>query len=137
METPGKRSGKETGKLAGRFAVVGLVNTLVDYALFNLLFYLAETPLIAAHFLSAGTAVLVSFLLNRNWTFAGAKHHDSVWRQFVRHVATAGSAVLISAVVIWLAAFVLPAYLAKLAAIGVSFAWNFLLSRHWVFRAKP
>ena len=132
-----EKTGKETGKLAGRFAAVGVVNTLVDYTLFNLLFYLAGVPLVAAHFLSAGTAVVVSFLLNRNWTFSETARDDSAWRQFARHVATAGSAVLISALVIWLAAFFLPAYLAKLAAVGFSFAWNFLISRHWVFQGKP
>ncbi len=127
---------RSTGLLASRFAVVGVINTIVDYALFNALYYLFDAALLVAHVTGASVAVVVSFLLNRNWTFADSKH-DTDWRgQFLRHILTAGSAVAISSVAIWLAYFVLPAYLAKLAAVGVSFAWNFTLSRLWVFRAR-
>lgn len=127
---------RSTGLLASRFAAVGVINTVIDYALFNALYYLLDAALLVAHVTGASVAVVASFLLNRNWTFADTKHHTD-WRgQLLRHILTAGSAVAISSVAIWLAYFVLPAYLAKLAAVGVSFAWNFTLSRLWVFRAR-
>ena len=128
-ETPRTRS------LAGRFALVGVFNTLVDYISFNLFFYAGLLDLLPAHLLSASIAIAGSFLMNRSWTFAHVKHQP--WGpQLLRHLATTGSSLVLTSIVIWFAAFYLPAYLAKVVAIGISFAWNFSLSRHWVFRER-
>ena len=123
-------------KHAFRFAAVGLANTALDYGTFTTLYYVFTVPIVPANLVAASLAVLLSFLLNRHWTFADRKHRHTTTQQFVRHIATSGTGVLLSTVVVWLAAHVAPAYLAKMAAIGISFAWNFSLSRHWVFRAS-
>ena len=128
----------ETHSHAVRFAIVGVTNTLLDYCLFNLLYYAAGLTIIAANLLSSSVAVLWSFLLNRNWTFADRKAHSAVTGQFLRHLLTTGGGVILSTIAVWIAAHFVPAYVAKVAAVGVSFAWNYTLSRHWVFhRAGP
>lgn len=116
-----------------RFAVIGYANTTVDYAVFNALFYLAGWPLLLANFLAFVPAATVSFVLNRNWTFAHAKNASGHAGQVLRHLITASAGLAWASLAIWLAALVLPVYLAKLVAIAVTFAWNFTVSRLWVW----
>ena len=116
-----------------RFAVVGCANTTVDYAVFNALFYLAGWPLLLANLVAFVLAATLSFVLNRNWTFAHAKNTNSQAGQVVRHLITASAALALGSIAVWLAALVLPAYLAKVVAIAVTFAWNFSVSRLWVW----
>ncbi len=53
-----------------RFVVVGGFNTVLDFGLMNLfrLFF----PLVIANTLSTGIAMVVSFFLNKKWTFRSA-----------------------------------------------------------------
>jgi putative flippase GtrA len=72
---------------AGRFASVGVLNTLVDFVLFNALWAWLEprTPaglaLVAAA--AAGVATLNSYLLNAHWTFRQSGHGRGVAARFV------------------------------------------------------
>ena len=124
------------GGQAGRFALVGAVNTLVDYLLFNGLVYLAGLGVVPANILSGCAAILVSFLLNRNWTFPDSKNHGAAHQQFAKHLVTTGIGLLLATITVWLAEMVLEPYLAKLPAIFVTFVWNFTLSRLWVFAKR-
>ena len=116
-----------------RFALVGCANTTVDYAVFNALFYLAGWPLLLANLAGFVLAATVSFVLNRNWTFAHSKDASGQAGQVLRHLITASAGLAWASLAIWLAALVLPAYLAKVVAIAVTFAWNFTVSRLWVW----
>ena len=116
-----------------RFAVVGCANTTIDYAVFNALFYLVGWPLLLANLVAVVLAATASFVLNRNWTFAYARYASGLAGQVVRHLIIASAGLAWSSVAIWLATLVLPAYLAKVVAITVTFAWNFTLSRRWVW----
>jgi len=91
------------GGQAGRFALVGVVNTLVDYLLFNGLVYLAGLGVVPANILSGCAAILVSFLLNRNWTFPESKDHGAAHLQFGKHLVTTGVGLLLATVTVWLA----------------------------------
>jgi putative flippase GtrA len=57
-----------------RFALVGLLNTLVDFGLFNLLVLLIAAPsgaaLLACNAAAFLAANLCSYVCNRSWTFA-------------------------------------------------------------------
>jgi putative flippase GtrA len=121
------------GARARRFIVVGLVATTIDFSIFNLLFYQAGLALLVANTLSWTTAFSVSFFLNRNWTFADAKHQGAAHHQLLRYFITAGSALLLASAAIWLAALLVPAWAAKIVAIGVTFCWSFTWSRVWVW----
>jgi putative flippase GtrA len=122
---------------AGRFALVGVVNTLVDYLLFNGLVYLASLGVVPANIISGCAAIMVSFLLNRSWTFPESKKHGAAHHQFAKHLITTGIGLILATITVWLAEMVLEPYLAKLPAIFVTFVWNFTLSRHWVFSKRP
>jgi putative flippase GtrA len=53
----------------GRFLVVGLGNTTINFAVLNIAFYCLRLPAILASILATSCAILCSFLLNRNFVF--------------------------------------------------------------------
>ncbi len=71
---------------ASRFAAVGVLNTLVDYALFVGLTKAFHIPLGSvwiAKVISGTVAMSLSFLLNRRWVF-GARGHSPMHHQAAR-----------------------------------------------------
>jgi len=121
---------------AVRFALVGVLNTLIDVGLFTTLTAgLGLTPA-WANIPSYAAGVLVSFTLNRRWTF-GRTGGDAalVAGEFSRFLAVNLAGLLLSTALVAIFALVLPPLAAKLVSLPASFAWNFLLSRGFVFRA--
>lgn len=52
-----------------KFAAIGLFNTVVDFALFNVLAFVLGLPFLLANFLAVTVAVCVSFMLNSRFVF--------------------------------------------------------------------
>jgi len=119
---------------AVRFAMVGAVNTAVDVSLFAFFFYVMAWPLLLANAGGFIVAVCVSYFLNKTWTFADSSQGREAFRRGFAFVLVALGGLALGSLAIWLAAQVLAPILAKLASIGVTFAWNFTVSRRWVFR---
>ena len=124
------------GQNISRFALVGLLNTCLDFALFNVFYYGLSINLLIANTLSYGTGIINSFFLNKYWTFSGSedrrKYSHSV--QFLLFLGLNLIALLISNGVVWWSALYIPAIWAKVLAIIVVFAWNYLMSRNVVFK---
>lgn len=145
-----------TAVQAGKFSLVGVLNTAIDFAVFNLLSgKRVGLSKIQANFISTTVAMICSFFLNREAVFRGGE--GSVVHQAVIFFAVTafGLYVLQNAVlylllrrwnwpaklVTWLLTlfrinlstdFVLKNG-AKLAATVVSLAWNFVLYKYVVF----
>jgi len=146
---------------AAAFALIGVVNTAVDYGVFLLaraaygqapaavsLFEAAAascrcgTPqtllLIAANMTSWIVAVTGSYVLNSSITFAAESGRKLRWRHYLAFVVAgvvglvANTAALVFAAQILL----LPVYVAKALAIIASFVVNFALSHFVVFRVR-
>jgi putative flippase GtrA len=113
-----------------RFGAVGVVNTLADIAVFWLLIEASLPPAIA-NVLSYSCGVIVSFSLNRVWTFRRAG--TPVFGQLWRFVSVNIGSLVVSTVAVALGALFMPPLVAKLASFPLSFAWNFGFSRYWVF----
>lgn len=70
-----------TAKQAGKFAIVGILNTAVDFAVLNILFFLGLTASFAvfnqkfltANVISVAVAMINSFILNKQWTFGSTE----------------------------------------------------------------
>lgn len=60
-----------------RFIASGIVNTLVDLAVFNLVSVRLRWPIIAANLLSTSIALMVGYILNKTFVF---RHKNSSWR---------------------------------------------------------
>ncbi len=68
-----------------RFALVGVFNTLLDFAILNGLVFAFKLSPVAANILSSGTAMVISYLLNHRFVFKAEEEKD--FKQFVTFVA--------------------------------------------------
>ena len=120
------------------YALVGAVNTIVDYAVFLAAYAVLGLPLVAANTLSWMVAVSNSYLLNSTITFAAESGRKLRWSGYFIFIASgiigwlASTAALLVAVEVLL----LPVWLAKLLAAMASFLVNFSLSHFVVFRVR-
>lgn len=122
-----------------RFASVGVFNTALDFALLFLFVYQAGVGVVPANVASTGICLIVSFGLNRRWTF---ESHRGGARQFGLFLAVtlAGLWGLQSAL-LWLATPPLAAFLSAEVALLVgksiatlgSLTWNYGLYTLVVF----
>jgi putative flippase GtrA len=136
-----------TARQATRFCIVGVINTLVDIVVLNLLILITGTghtgPLFTAFkTVSFLVALLNSFYLNSRWTFAGengSRPTASQGAQFVA-ISVVGSIVNIASAS-YVASFLKPpaellAYWPTIAAlVGTvfSFVFNFIGYKFLVF----
>ncbi|MCF6378548.1 GtrA family protein [Nocardioides KLBMP 9356] len=128
----------------GRFAVVGVVNTAIDFVLFGLL-ALAGWPLLLANFVSTSAGMTFSFFVNRSWTFGSTRSIRSTVLPFL--LVTAVGLWVIQPLVIVAVGGLLDAaapslpeqlrqvWVPKAVAIGVGLVWNFSWYHRSVFRA--
>lgn len=118
-----------------RFGVVGVLNTAVDALGYALLATLG-VPMFVANFISTTAGMLLSFTLNRNFTFR-AKDGD-IRRQAVLFFAvTAFGLWVVHAAVIFAVTKLFPGInvlIPKLGAIAVGMVWNYVLYKKVVFR---
>lgn len=141
------------------FALVGVVNTLIDASVFFLVYTIitsspraAETvgslaglcrcgsgeslTLIIANVLAWGVAVSCSYAMNSYTTFAAESGRILRLRDYGTFVASGVAGVIANTATLVIAAHYLPVWAAKALAILVSFMVNFTLSHFVVFRAR-
>ena len=58
-----------TGRQFVSFGLVGVVNTVIQYAVFVLLFRLVGVPMLAASAVGYACGLVNSYLMNHRWTF--------------------------------------------------------------------
>lgn len=117
-----------------RFALVGALNTGIDIGVFTLAFYSFGWPLLVAN--AAGFAIGVgnSYVLNKTWTFADRSTGREALVRGLVFLATSVVGLALGSLSIWLLAKIMPAILAKIATVGITFVWNFWASKQFVFR---
>lgn len=138
-EHPNAAGGRSLGQLI-RFAIVGSFNTLLDVALLFLFVYALHLDKYLSNVLSTGICLVVSFVLNRKWTFRSDGHQA---RQFVAFlVVTLLGLWVVQTLLIWGVTALLRPWLegplllliAKLVATVGSLTWNYVLYAKFVFR---
>jgi len=123
----------ETLRRPLRFGLVGICNTAVDFAVFLSLLKLG-VPAVPAAVAGFACGTVNSYLLNRYWTFRDAPRRR--WRvEFRNAAATALLGVALTALIVRAVAPLAGAIPAKLAAIAVGFAFNYVCNRMLVFPA--
>lgn len=117
----------------GRFAVVGLINLGIDLAVFSIALYVLDLHLIVANTIAYSVATVNSYAMNKYWTFAGRSAPEVSATEFTRFVLFNLVGLALSNVAVFIfAKFVLP-IVAKLGAVGVTFVWNYLTIKRFVF----
>jgi putative flippase GtrA len=126
-----------------KFFIVGIVNTGLDFILFNFLIWLTKIYqgewLGLLNFIAFSLATINSYFLNKFWTFK-KKESSSFLKFFL--ISLIGCAINTS-IVYYIATFVSPFFnvsqllwvnIAKLLAILISMCWNFIGYKFWVFQ---
>jgi putative flippase GtrA len=163
LETLGRRVLPDAGRRAVAvkavsFALVGVVNASVDFAVFSFSFYYLGFAIITSNLISWLVAVTGSYVMNSMTTFAaesGRKLRLKSYASFLLAqvaglVANTATVLIVSAAIppAWHAAFgveaplvlggraIDPVLIGKVLAIGASFLVNFSLSHFVVFRRR-
>ncbi|MBV9969879.1 MAG: GtrA family protein [Xanthobacteraceae bacterium] len=141
------------------FAMIGVLNVLVDTSVFLLAYsYIGSSPwalrpldaiaegcecvsrtsivLIAANILSWLVAVSCSYVMNSHITFAAESGRQLRWRAYATFVASGVLGALANTTALVIAAKFMPVLAAKGVAILVGFVVNFSMSHFVVFRVR-
>ncbi len=136
-----------------KFGTVGLIGSVIDFGIFNLLTIVLHVTSIASSTVSFALAVINNFILNRFWTYPESRQ-SSIYKPLVQFVIVSclGLAIRIplfawlEKVLIPLAAKTFPHFLtptiighnvALALVIGVVMMWNYLVNRFWTFKNVP
>lgn len=139
-----------------RFVAVGVLNTLIDFGIFNVLIFVFDMNKIVANTISVSIAMTISFFLNKSVVFRHEGKDNS--RRFVKFILiTTFGLYIIQNLVIYLFAhlFTTPADIAtnfihwfglnslsqqfitvnfaKVIATGVTMVWNYFMYKKFVF----
>ncbi len=124
------------GERMAKFGGVGLLNTLTDFLVFAALAAAGLAPVLAnaAAFLAANAQ---SYAVNARVTFRekGAAAPLS-FRGYAAFAAAHLVSLLVSTAIVLVLADRTGPYAAKLAALAVTFVWNYAASAFFVFRPK-
>lgn len=127
-----------------RFGFTGILNTCIDYGIFNIL--VANTGINSGwrlgliNLLAVGTAAANSYFMNRKWTFSS--RDDNIPGELTRFTLVTGLGMIINSLLVVTVsglASELPVPLfvilnaGKLLGALFSAIWNFVLYRQWVF----
>lgn len=119
-----------------KYCLVGCLVTGVDFIVFAFCFYQVTFGSIASKLFAFAVAIVVSYLLNRTWTFRGGKQRVHV--QFSKFLMVSIMGAGLSGVAIYSQVDLLAVH--PLIANGVTSAlvlsWNFLANKHWTFRVS-
>lgn len=121
---------------AASFALVGVVNTAVDFSVFWTAATYLHWPLIPANVLAWLVAVTFSYVLNSFITFGPESGRILRWRDYGTFAASGVAGMISSTATLFALSFIAPVLVAKLLSIAVSFAVNFSLSHFVVFRVR-
>ena len=124
----------ELGRIT-KFAVVGAINTAIDFSVFVFLLYQGGFSIIVSNTVAYCVGIINSFLMNKYWTFSDSKRNGHPLQQFPLFVALNLIGLGLSNLTVWSLALVLHAIIAKVFAIGVTFVWNYWSNRRFVYKA--
>ena len=114
-----------------RFATVGAITTALDVTLFAGL-TTAGVPAALANVCSYSCGIVVSYNLNRSWTFSV----DGSRLKALKFVVSTLTGLLISTFLVAVLSMTIPAIYAKCISVPVVFVWNYLAARLWVFNVN-
>ncbi len=136
MSEQGRRAVAKHGKRAAKFALVGVLNTLVDILVYAGLLLVSFHPLVA-NFVAFLVANIQSYFINARFTFAtnGKAASVSVFG-YAKYALTHSFSLAASTIVIAVLASRIGAIPAKLVAVLLTFGVNYVASSALVFRGS-
>jgi putative flippase GtrA len=120
------------------FALVGVVNSIVDFSVFSIAYYYLVLPIVVANTLAWVVAVTGSYVMNSITTFAAESGRRLAFKHYFGFALSQVAGFLANTGTVWCLVELahVPAWAAKVAAIAVSFVVNFSISHFVVFPAR-
>jgi putative flippase GtrA len=118
------------------FALVGVVNSAIDFGVFSASYYYFGLSIIVSQVIAWTVAVSGSYVMNSQITFAAESGRKLGARTFFSFVLSQFGGFLANTATVLVAALFIPVWAGKLLAIGASFLVNFALSHFVVFRTR-
>ncbi|MGE5381519.1 MAG: glycosyltransferase [Methylocystaceae bacterium] len=128
-----------------KFSITGVINTCIDFSLFNLLLIVsgAVNPwqIGLINVISVGAAATNSYLMNQHWTFRGSSKETKILRFLLASI----TGILINTLVVTGVGYLtdrlpIPTYVllnsGKLLGALLGSTWNFVIYRTWVFTGE-
>jgi putative flippase GtrA len=107
------------------FAVVGVVNSAVDFGVFSFAYYYLALSIVAG-----------SYVMNSLTTFARESRRVLTLKAYAGFAASQIAGLVANTATVLIASYFMPVWIGKVLAIGVSFLVNFSLSHFVVFRKR-
>jgi putative flippase GtrA len=119
-----------------KFGIVGISNTLLNFAVYTLLLKVFDVWYLAAAAIGFGVGAVNGFLLNRRWTFDGhvGDAFTPVRWAIVQSCGLALNEVLLF---LWVGVVGVDKLVGQALAIVVVTTVTFLANRAWTFRMHP
>jgi putative flippase GtrA len=143
---------------AASFAVIGALNTLVDFGVFLLARNLFRSPYFMVHFdriadgcqcgaaeklalipaniVAWAIAVSGSYVLNSLITFSAESGRQLRFKSYISFVASGIAGLIANTMTVYVLSYFISEIVAKICAIAASFIVNFSLSHFFVFRTR-
>jgi len=118
------------------FALVGVVNTIVDFGIFSCAYFFLGLPIVAANVMSWAIAVSGSYVMNSTITFAAESGRELRAKDYLKFVTSQLGGLIANTATVFVASYFLPVLVSKALAIGATFLVNFSLSHFVVFRPR-
>ncbi len=118
-----------------KYNMVAIIATSVDYSLFLILSEIVHVWYIFASFIGLVLGGLTAFVLQRNWTFK--KKDGKLSKQAIRYLIIWTTSILLNTIGLFLIVEYVGTHtiIAKvIISIIVGFGFNFLMSKHFVFK---
>jgi putative flippase GtrA len=119
------------------FAVVGVVNSAVDFGVFSFAYYFLQLPIVTANVIAWTVAVTGSYIMNSLTTFARESGRELRAKAYFSFALSQVAGLVANTTTVFVASYFMPVLLGKVLAIGASFLVNFALSHFIVFRKRP
>lgn len=115
-----------------RYIGAGSIAALVEFSLFFFLYQMADLNLLLANCISFAVAVILCFILQKNWTFKASGNGQ---RHLQLYILMQAISALLNNALMYIFVFQLGIYapLSKLLEIAIVFLWNYSFCRLVVF----
>lgn len=130
-----------------RFAIVGFLNTAIDFGVLNFLRWIFSIasgwPIIIFNVVSVGVAMTNSYFLNKHWVFHKKDTGDRAKESILFVFFTVLGMAVNTGIVYYFSTYLNPIFgidevlwlnMGKVLATGVSLLWNFFWYKFVVFR---
>jgi putative flippase GtrA len=118
------------------FGVIGVGNTIIDFAIFTFAYTVLALPLVPANVLAWLVAVSGSYVMNTKFTFHAESGRVLRRKDYFSFVASGILGVAATTTTLVVLSNFMPVLAAKLVSILAGFVVNFAMSHFVVFRPK-